>query len=168
MTLSTFQDWMLKYPQAASELMTLITQPLTINDPRVLGTSEASAQQKVRFDVAKQGGFSFRNNNGATPYKCKHCGEKQRPVRYGLANESPQMNKKIKSSDLILIIPRRITPDMVGLTIGQFGSVEAKNKKWQFKNDEHESAQAAWLTLVKSLGGFARFSTGSIDLSELF
>ena len=168
MTSSTMQEWMLKYPAAAAELMTLITQPLALKDERILGKSEACSQQRVRFEVAKQGAFSFRNNNGATPYKCKECGAKQRPVRYGLANESQTMNRKVKSSDLICIIPRKITPEMVGLTIGQFGSIENKKKDWTFKGDDHESAQAAWLTLVKSLGGYARFSTGSVDLSELF
>jgi hypothetical protein len=127
--------------------------------------SEAWAQQQSRFEIAKQGGYAFRNNVGATPTKCKACGAAQRPVRYGLANDSTQMNKRIKSSDLILAIPRRITPDMIGSTIAQFGAVECKKPGWAYSGKSGEPQQAAWLTFIESLGGFARFSTGGVDLS---
>jgi hypothetical protein len=128
------------------------------------GKSEAWSQQQVRFKAAHAGAMTWRNNVGATPAKCPDCGEKQRPVRYGLANDSAKLNAALKSSDLILAIPRLITPAHVGTTIAQFGSVEAKRPGWVFKNTEREQAQAAWHALILRLGGFAAFSTGELEL----
>ena len=126
--------------------------------------SEAWAQQQIRFKAAHVGAMAWRNNVGATPARCPDCGEKQRPVRYGLANDSAKLNKNIKSSDLILAIPRQITPAMVGTTVAQFGSIEAKRPGWRFSGTEREQAQAAWHVLVQQLGGFAGFSTGDLEL----
>ena len=109
--------------------------------------------------------MAWRNNVGATPSECPECGAHTTPVRYGLANDSQRLNAKVKSSDLILAIPRTITPHDVGRTIAQFGAVECKRPGWQFnQNDKRESAQLAWLALVRKLGGFATFSTGEVQL----
>lgn len=131
---------------------------------KVKGKSEAWAQQQDRLTVARAGGMAWRNNVGATPTKCPDCGAKQRPIRYGLANDSHQLNEKIKSSDLICAIPRLIVPEMVGTTIAQFGSIEDKRPGWTYAGTEHEQAQAAWLALVSRIGGFATFSTGNVKL----
>ena len=89
-------------------------------------------------------------------------------MRYGLANDSHGLNEEIKSSDLILAIPRVITKAMVpegGMKIAQFGSVECKPPGWVFNpNDAHEGAQLKWLTHVANLGGFAQFNTGDLRL----
>jgi hypothetical protein len=160
-----FNDWAKRHPVAAAELVMMTTEMVTHDLPeKAVNKSEAWSQQKVRFDVAKQGAFAFRNNVGATAARCKKCGEKQRPVRYGLANDSTQMNKRIKSHDLILAIPRIITHEMVGTKIAQFGSVECKKPGWEYTGDEREQGQQAWAAFVEHIGGFARFSTGSIDL----
>lgn len=154
--------WADRHPKAAKELFEMINA-----SPEHVGadqSSEAYAQQQVRLQIAKQGGMAWRNNVGATPSKCKSCGAKQVPVRYGLANESTKLNKEIKSSDLILAIPRIVTMDMVGTQIAQFGAVECKKPGWVFKGDDRETAQLKWLTLVKKLGGFAQFSTGGVEL----
>lgn len=160
-----FTSWMAKYPEAASELMRILTCDIGQPNERLTGTSEAAVQQQVRFDIARQGGYAFRNNVGSTPAHCNHCGAKARPIRYGLANDSASLNKRLKSSDLILAIPRRITPDMVGTTIAQIGAFECKKVGWKFKGDEKETAQAAWLLLISSIGGFAKFTTGNADLN---
>ena len=160
--MTEYEQWRRRHPQAALELEQLTAPHIT--EHRV-GGSEAGAQQRARLAVAEQGAKSWRNNVGATPSKCPACREKQMPVRYGLANDSTKMNKKIKSSDLILAIPRVVTPDMVGTTIAQFGSLECKRPGWKFNpNDEREAAQAAWLNLINELGGFARFTTGEVQL----
>ncbi len=130
--------------------------------------SEARNQQDLRQYIAKSGAFSYRNNVGATPSKCKACGAAQRPVRYGLANDSPSVNKITKSSDLILAIPRLITPDLIGHVILQFGSVEVKPSGWRYKADSYEAAQSNWLRHVKTNGGFATFSTGPLNLNDIF
>ena len=159
-----YAQWQAKHPRAAAELFGMIRDMPWPAPGDVSEKSEAWAQQQIRFKVAQLGGMAWRNNVGATPAKCPDCGEKQRPVRYGLANDSPRLNERIKSSDLIAAIPRRITPDMVGTTIAQFGTIEAKHPGWKYAGTEREQAQAAWLALISKLGGFATFSTGDIEL----
>ncbi len=160
----TFDEWRIAHPDAAADLDGVLGGLVPLNDGRPADKSEAWAQQQTRFSVAQQGGWTSRNNVGATPAKCPDCGAPRRPIRYGLANDSAPMNKKVKSSDLIGIIPRLITPDMVGTTIGQFSAIESKRPGWQYKDTEHERAQAAFLALVQRLGGFATFSTGEVEL----
>ena len=160
----TYTEWAERHPDAARELtVVLMSAAGSAPDPS-MGESEVRAQQRVRVSVAEQGGMSWRNNVGATPAKCPSCNAKQRPIRYGLANDSTQLNKRIKSSDLILAIPRQITADMVGTTIAQFGAVECKRPGWQYTGGEREAAQQAWLALIAGLGGFAQFSTGEVTL----
>jgi hypothetical protein len=170
--MTDYELWAARHPQAAAELHQLMGAiPWPAND-QTEGKSEAHSQQRVRLNVAKQGAMSWRNNVGATPAKilttCPKCGLrheiKQSPTRYGLANDSQKLNAVMKSSDLILAIPRLITQPMVGMTIAQFGAVECKRPGWKYRGDEHELGQLAWLELVAKLGGFATFSTGEVVL----
>ena len=157
-----FEQWAARHPQAAAELITKViggTQPDTRR-----GVSEAAAQQSVRLKLAHAGAMGWRNNVGATPTKCATCGEPQQPIRYGLANDSAKLNKRIKSSDIIAAIPRRIGPEHVGTIIAQFGSIEVKPPGWRYSGKGREPGQAAWLSLIARLGGYATFSTGEISL----
>ena len=134
--------------------------------------AEGRAQQEIRLAASQQGLRLWRNNVGATPaaveYHCPRChfeGEaKQRVVRYGLANDSQQLNAVVKSSDLIGVMPRLITPELVGTTIGQFIAVECKRPGWRYTGKGREEAQQAYLAVVSGKGGLARFSTGGVDL----
>jgi len=117
-------------------------------------TSEASVSSAVRLEASARSIRLFRNNVGA----CKD--ERGRVIRYGLCNESKAMNKVIKSHDLVGITPRLITKAMVGYTIGQFTSREAKHGEWVYSGGEHEVAQLNFGDLVNSLGGDAKFVTG--------
>lgn len=160
--MSSYNEWAARHPQAARDLeQTLGALPWPTGED---GKSEAYVQQQVRLKVAHAGGMSWRNNVGATPVKCPDCGAKRQPVRYGLANDSAQLNAKIKSSDLILAIPRTIQAQDVGQTIAQFGAIECKAPGWSYTGNGRESAQAAWIALIKKLGGFATFSTGDVQL----
>ena len=167
----TYAEWRAYFPEAAHHLEVMFEPAKALVD--IEGGSESLAQQQARFRIAKTGAMSWRNNVGATKAKetniCPACRFKfevhKQPVRYGLANDSSAMNKKIKSSDLILCIPRKITPDMVGQIIGQFGAIEVKKPGFVFNpKDEHQAAQANWLQLITSLGGYASFSTGEVIL----
>ena len=122
--------------------------------PPTKGTSEAAVQAAVRLEAARKGCRLFRNNVGAL------TDERGVPVRYGLANDSKQVNERIKSADLIGWRRRLITPDMVGSHIAQFLSREIKELGWQYAATPREQAQAAWAGLVLADGGDAGFAAG--------
>jgi len=159
----SYQQWARRFPLAARELQKILAGDVEAPDAHN-GKSEAWAQQQTRLKVARAGALSWRNNVGATPAKCPECKAALRPVRFGLANESQKMNKRIKSSDLILGIPRLIEPQHVGRTVLQLVGVESKRPGWRYTGNEHEAAQAAWLALLVSHGGFGKFSTGDLEL----
>jgi hypothetical protein len=118
-------------------------------------TTEAAVQAAVRLEYARRGYRLFRNNSGALPDPTG------RSVRFGLGNDSPQVNAVLKSSDLIGWHPLVITPGHVGLTIAQFVSLEVKAPGWHLTpGDKRAQAQKAWLDLVAGDGGEARFVTG--------
>lgn len=116
--------------------------------------SESNVQKLVRLQYARDGHVLWRNNVGVLPDL------RGVPVRFGLANESAQMNKKIKSSDLIGIKKVYITPAMVGHVFGQFIALECKEPGWHYANTEHEQAQVAFIKLVIAHGGEAGFISG--------
>lgn len=120
--------------------------------------TEAYVQQQLRLTAPKHGVRLWRNNNGAC------YDETGRLVRYGLANDSAQLSKKIKSSDLIGIWPYIVQPHDVGKTLGIFTSIEVKKPGWTFKGTDRENAQLAWINLIVSLGGFAKFANKVNDL----
>jgi len=122
------------------------------------GKPEQLVQAQVRMEASQQGFRLWRNNVGVA------MDSRGIPIRYGLCNESKQMNKNIKSSDLIGIRPIVITQEMVGETIGQFVAMEVKKEDWKFSGNDREQAQDRFLTLVKSLGGYAKFINNVEDL----
>lgn len=121
--------------------------------------SEATVQAACRLEAPRHGDRLWRNNVGALK------DERGIPVRYGLANDSPAVNKMIKSGDLIGIRRRLITPDLIGQVIGQFWSREVKAGDWLFTGTEREVAQLAWANHVTALGGDAGFIS---DPSKLY
>jgi hypothetical protein len=124
---------------AIADLRASITQ----QPPGKARTSEAAAQQAIRLDATRQGNRLWRNNLGAC------VDERGNMVRYGLANDSKQLNDRIKSSDLI------------GITgAGVFTSIEVKPPGWKYRGTKRERAQLAWLELVIAMGGIGRFMTG--------
>ena len=120
--------------------------------------SEARQQSLITLEAARLGIPLLRNNVGALMDK------NGRPVRYGLANETKERNKLLKSADLIGIRPRLIVADDVGTTIGQFLSLECKAEDWRFTGNAHELAQQRWVQFVTRFGGEARFITGPEQL----
>lgn len=107
-----------------------------------------------RVRASEQGARLWRNNVGAAHTDTGSF------IRYGLANDSAQMNRVLKSSDLIGIRPVGITEADVGKTFGLFVARECKRPGWKFTGTERETAQLAFIQLVTALGGDAKFTTG--------
>lgn len=158
MTTPTLLEWQRKHGITTEALADLVTM-VGLDVPRsTKGTPEARVQDEARLLASKMGWRLFRNNVGVLK------DERGVPVRYGICNDSPAMNKRIKSSDLIGIRPVVITPDMVGSTIGQFVAREVKKAGWKYKGTEHEQAQLAFGTLIIGLGGDFKFWSGEGEL----
>ena len=149
----TLTQWAVRHgisTEALAELTGIVTDPQSAPT----GQSEAAVQQLVRLEASRLGMRLFRNNVGA----CKD--DTGRVIRYGLCNDSAQMNKAVKSSDLIGIRPVIITPDMIGHTISQFVAREVKRPGWSYRGTDREVAQQAFGQLVLKLGGDFKFCTG--------
>lgn len=125
-----------------------------VRDPNTLA-SEARQQSLVRLEAPKYDVWLTRNNVGVLPNP-----DTGRPVRYGLANESPAQNKVVKSADLIGFRKRVILPADVGTTIAQFVSRECKAEGWKFKGTARELAQQRWRDFINTNGGDAAFASG--------
>lgn len=125
-------------------------------------SSETVEQQQIRLAMARMGAQLWRNNSGAFE------DESGRWVRYGLANDSKEMNAKIKSSDLIGIVPITIQPHHVGRTFGIFTAIECKKSGWHLTpGDKRGQAQQRFIDIVHSVGGIGGFATGPKDLAGI-
>lgn len=153
-----FDDWAARHgvpPAAMLELAQIMgagyRTPLSKGcDPG----SEADVSLRRRLDAQSKGGVLWRNNVGA-------CVDKSgRPIRFGLANDSEKVNRRIKSADLIGLTQKLITPGDVGRVIGVFTAEETKREGWVYTGTERERAQLKFLLIVSALGGIARFTTG--------
>lgn len=121
---------------------------------RATGISEAAVQSAVRLEASRKGVRLFRNNVGVL--------EDARgvPVRYGLANDNKEVNKILKSSDLVGWRATLIGPQHVGTVIAQTVLRECKAVGWHYVGDEHEQAQLNFLQLGASDGADVAFCTG--------
>ena len=119
-------------------------------------SSEAVVQQNIRLQASEQDDLLWRNNQGAC------YDESGRLIRYGLGNDSAQVNKRIKSSDLIGITQVVVTPEMVGQVIGVFTAIEVKGSTWkQRRSDDRAAAQGRFIDVVREYGGRAGFATSA-------
>lgn len=122
--------------------------------PEGSGVSESAVQAIVRLEAVRKGVRLFRNNVGAL------LDNRNIPVRFGLANDSKQLNERIKSGDLIGWRPVLITQQHIGYTIAQFVSRECKRPNWRYTATDREIAQLSWAQLVIAGGGDAAFCMG--------
>src|SRR6185312_1126562 len=123
---------------------------LTIHQGPSTEMSESGVQSRVRLEAPKHGVYLWRNNVGAGK-----LAEGSRFVRFGLANDSANLNKVVKSADLIGLRPIVITGAMVGRTVAQFVSREIKRADWKFSGTVEECAQLQWANLINANGGDA-------------
>ena len=125
-------------------------------------SSEAVNQQQARLVMARLGAQCWRNNSGAC------TDDTGRLIRYGLGNDSAQLNAEIKSSDLIGIVPTLIQPHMVGYHLGVFAALEVKPSGWHLTpGDKRGQAQAKFHRIVRDACGFAGFVTDPADVYRI-
>lgn len=151
-----FADWAARWripPDAMADLQSRVLG-LDGTHGGVPGESESAVQVKVKLEASRKGGRLFRNNVGAG------YNEDGAFIRWGLANETPAMNKVVKSGDLIGVMPVLITSAHVGQVFGRFTSREVKRGGWTYRGTDREVAQANWAALINTLGGDAGFATG--------
>lgn len=158
--MSVLHEWAIAHGVGLAALQDLqirlgvLTLPAAV-EPEGPELSEAWAQSAVRLEASQKGVKLWRNNVGALIPK-----DSKRPVRFGLANDSPQMNDTLKSADLVGWRSVLIRPEHVGHVIAQTVSRECKPPGWQYTGTAHEQAQLAWANLINAAGGDARFCTG--------
>ena len=148
--------WAIKHGIPYTALQELRVMFGTVEDQPLGSTtqtgSEAAVQTDIRLEASSKGCRVWRNNVGAT------MTDDGSFIRYGLANDSKQMNDRVKSSDLIGIRPIVITEAHIGHTIGQFVAREVKRPDWKYMGTKREVAQLRFLELVMSLGGDGCFA----------
>lgn len=133
--------------------------PLDHTFQRGLLATEEHVSTALRLEAGRKGVLLWRNNVGALK---REGGEGF--VRFGLANDSEAVNKRIKSADFVGIKPVTVTQEMVGQVVGIFVSREVKAAGWSYTGTDREQAQQRWALLVKSFGGDACFVTGEGSL----
>lgn len=143
---------------ALRELRALLTPPERLED----GGSESRAQSEIRLASASHGSL-WRNNAGATQPM-----DGERPVRYGLGNDSKKLWEDWRSGDLVGATSVVIQPHHVGRTFGVFTMIEVKHPGWSPNalnqpSNKRERAQFNCLTNVAALGGIAGFACNSAD-----
>ena len=155
-------QWALRHSvsyDALSELVGMMTRDdVESSVGTVVPGTEAWVTSQVRLEASSKGIKLMRNNVGA-------CQDKTgRLIRYGLMNDSKQMNERIKSPDLVGIRPVLITQEMVGHTIGQFVGREVKEQGWSWTGTPHEVAQMRFHEWAVGLGADSCFAndTGTL------
>lgn len=149
-------EWAKKWriPDEAIDDFRAQTKLTDTSPPSDTPRGEGEQQNRVRLEASKKGCILWRNNLGAC------LTDTGTFIRYGLANDSRAMNNRVKSSDLIGIMPVKITQGHVGSTLGVFLAREMKAEGWKYSGNSRERAQLAYLELVMAYGGDAAFATG--------
>ena len=118
--------------------------------------SESIIQPEIMMHAALYGIVLTRNNVGAGQFVDDETGNKSF-VRFGLFNASREQQAKLKSSDLIGIIP----------PTGRFIAIECKREGWKYTGTPREVAQKAFIDFVISKGGIAGFASSVVDFKQL-
>jgi hypothetical protein len=140
---------------------------------------ESVVQSEIRDAAGKQGIHLFRNNVGAC------TDDTGRLIRYGLGNDSAQVQRRLKSSDLIGLVSFRVLSPYHA-DIGRFIAVECKAEGWKFpaswrgrrptdadlpelKSAEAQRTLAQWrfISLIRTQGGLAGFAQSVDDFHAI-
>lgn len=163
MTHTLLVNWATRHnvsPEAVADLVNLLATAAP-SDPQPTGGSEAAAQAAIRLEAPRQHCTLWRNNVGAA--QDRHG----RPVRYGLANDSGELNRSVKSSDLIGMVPLLIRREHVGTSVAVFAAFEVKKPGWVYRRTERERAQLRYMNLVRMAGGCTGFVRSSAEFTQV-
>lgn len=155
----TLEQWAQRWALPPQALQELQQATAATSEPRN-DRSEAAVAADCRLALGRLGVVTMRNNVGVLEDR------NGRPVRYGLCNETPAMNKVLKSADDICILPYTVKPQDVGRKLGVFLGVEHKRANWVYSGDGRETAQLNFQRMVSAAGGvglFANSAQGLID-----
>lgn len=108
-------------------------------------TTEHDIQNKIVLSVQKAGSTMFRNNVGYAQKTDPNTG-KSYWIRFGLCEGS---------SDLIGITPVKITPGMIGKTVGVFTAIEVKKDVKKSYDKHRMDTQQRFIDFINRNGGFA-------------
>lgn len=161
--MTTLHDWAIKW-RIPLDCLHDLQHTLGLQCPPVPehahahGKSEAYATSLMLLEASRKDVRMWRNNVGALK------DANGRVVRYGLANETARLNETLKSSDYIGWRTVRITPQHVGMAIGQCVLREMKPPGWNYTGQGREPAQKAFLDMGTAAGCDAAFCTGEGSL----
>lgn len=128
-----------------------------MNNPII---TESQLQSWIRLQSPNFNSLLMRNNSGVLVNS-----ETGRPVRFGLANDSAQLNRKFKSADLIGIT-RKVC--RCGEVFGVFTALEVKVPGWSFNpNNPVHAAQNNFLSEVCNRKGIGSFISSTDELSGI-
>jgi len=124
--------------------------------------NESPVSQRAQLALSNLGAIVMRNNVGAAQDVTG------RVIRYGLMNESEQVNRQFKSSDIVAVVPLVVQPHHVGRVIGVFGAFETKRSDWHMTpSDKRAQAQLRFMELVRRHGGIADFVTDGAQIAGI-
>ncbi len=102
----------------------------------------------------------LRNNSGVLK------NERGVPIRFGLGNISPQVNRIFKSSDQIGITPVRCP---CGRHYGVFTAIEMKKPGWIFRNsDQTAVGQLNFINKIRANHGISGFVQSEEDFHNVY
>jgi len=111
--------------------------------------------------LSKFNSFLMRNNSGTLPNPTTGT-----PIRFGLGNDSHQINTVFKSSDLIGITPIKCP---CGHTYGVFTALEIKNPDWKFDfKNKNDQAQQNFINIVKQNSGIGSFVKNQEEFHNVY
>lgn len=120
-----------------------------------------SSNEKWLFDQSRTivqnefGGKLLRNNSGA----CMDA-KSGTQIRFGLGNDSAQLNAVYKTPDGVGVVPIVIQPHHVGRVFGVALHLEDKAHGWTYKaSDKRAEAQMNHLSEFAAMGAITGFVT---------
>lgn len=136
--------------------------------------SEAPVVKRVMLEASRIGSRLLRNNRGQF-YTIDGVQRLIAAAKSGEVKSMVEAMKRLRvtragleapgSSDLVGVHPLKITPEMVGMTLGVLLIAECKAPGWVGPSDAHEIEQAHFIHTMNGFGAIGFFISNHEDLS---